>query len=134
MRVGLRRLRANVFEAWLGFLTILIVVQYLLRPNPVTILYGNWDWLWRGAYGASGVLILVGIWFGRVDWEAAGLIVFAGGAAANAVALLSLGPGYQVAAVLGTAPTLTLVMVCASRVSDILHGKRVLSASIEAPD
>jgi hypothetical protein len=121
MRTRLSRLRANVWEAWLGLVTLVTIAQQLLGPvHPVEKAAGHWAWAWVGTYGASGVLVLAGILLARRDVEALGLMLLAAGAVVNGLAVFAL---HRPAAerVLFVVDVGSLVLACLVRVRQILR-------------
>lgn len=85
------RFATSPFEAGLALAAVLSAIWFLaLRTcggesasNLSTVVPSWWEWPINLGYGLSGVLILYGLWTGRVNHEAAGLIGLAASAGIN---------------------------------------------------
>lgn len=123
-----QRLQPHLIEAAIAAVTILTVVNYLIIPaalrdqlDPVSNLWGQWSWLWRGGYTLSGVFVLVGILAARRGMEFLGLVLLVAGVVVQTIAICAELPlRYAGASVLAT---VVFVPFYVARMRQILRGQ-----------
>lgn len=83
LRESLRRRRlrfeANAFEVFVAVAGLNAAVAFFAAPaaldsSPIGRALRPWDVVWNGLLAVGALLILVGLWRGRVNVEAAGLV------------------------------------------------------------
>jgi len=88
-----RRLGEVPFAAAIGYLGINAAVTFFAHPGrqAATRLLPPLDYVWISLYGGGGALILAGIAAALTNVEAAGCVMYAGGATVSALATAVVG-------------------------------------------
>lgn len=112
------RFEANAFEALIAFLALLTSVRFFVAPSDldasaVAQALPPWDHIWNAGYGLGGLAILLGLWKGRSDIEAAGLAFLASACGIQTMALLTI-RGPSAAASIGVFGAVALA--CGARI------------------
>lgn len=113
------RLWVNSFEASIALVGAVTSVTFFLNPDdlahsPVGLALHPWDYVWNVGYLIGSIGILLGLWRGRGDVEAGGLMFFAGAILVQAGAVLDVVGWAQ--GIVGIAVYLSIVGACTARV------------------
>lgn len=113
------RVWVNAFEASIAFVGAVTSISFFVSPDdlarsPVGIALHPWDYVWNAGYFIGAVGILIGLWKGRGDVEAGGLLFLAGAIFVQAGAVLDI-VGWA-RGVVGITVYLSIIGACIARV------------------
>lgn len=113
------RVWVNSFEASIALVGAITSISFFVNPDdlarsPVGLALHPWDYLWNAGYLIGAVGILFGLWKGRGDVEAGGLMFFAGAILVQAGAVFDVVGWAQ--GIVGIAVYLSIVAACSARV------------------